>query len=128
MMDTLEWLAKLIAFDTTSCNSNKALMDCIQAWFAQHHIAVRLTSHPTEPKQNLCATLPTQNGSKEGGIIFSGHTDVVPVTGQQWDTNPFEAVRKEDKIFGRGACDMKGFIAVTLALVPELQKLSLAQP
>jgi acetylornithine deacetylase len=127
-MNTLEWLARLIAFDTTSCNSNKEMIDCIQAWFAQYHIPTRLTSHPKESKLNLFASLPAQNGSVEGGIIFSGHTDIVPVAGQQWDTPPFEAVQKADKIYGRGTCDMKGFIAVALALVPELQRSSLTQP
>lgn len=127
-MNTLEWLSRLIAFDTTSRHSNMELIACTQDWFAQHDMLTRLTRHPTEPKTNLFATLPAHNGSLDGGIILSGHTDVVPVDGQQWDTNPFSAVEKNGKIYGRGACDMKGFIAVALALVPEFRKRQLAHP
>jgi len=127
-MNTLEWLQRLIAFDTTSCNSNMELIDCVQDWFLHHRIHSRLTHARTAAKANLFATLKAHDGSTEGGIIFSGHTDVVPVDGQQWDTHPFEAVQIENKIYGRGACDMKGFLAVVLALVPEFEKLTLSQP
>lgn len=127
-MNTLNWLSRLIAFDTTSRNSNLALIDSLNDWFTQHGISPRLTTSVDEPKANLFATLPGKNGETRGGIILSGHTDVVPVDGQLWDTNPFEAVKKEGRIYGRGTCDMKGFIAVTLALLPELQKLQLPHP
>ena len=127
-MNTLEWLSRLISFDTTSRNSNRALIDCVKDWFLQHDMQMYITHHPSEPKSNLFATLPAYNGELNGGIILSGHTDVVPVDGQQWDSNPFIAVEKDGKVYGRGACDMKGFIAVALALVPEFKKLKLNHP
>lgn len=127
-MTTQEWLAKLIAFDTTSRHSNLALIECIQDWFNQHGMVSRLIKDPHEPKANLLGTLPARDGSLKSGLVLSGHTDVVPVDGQAWDTNPFEAVKKGDKIFGRGTCDMKGFLAVALALVPAFKALSLAYP
>src|SRR5579885_713876 len=109
-MNTLEWLSQLIAFDTTSRNSNMELIDHVQEWFKQHDLLMRLTRHPNEEKTNLFATLPAHNGSMDGGIVLSGHTDVVPVDGQQWNTNPFAAVQHDGKVYGRGACDMKGFL------------------
>jgi len=127
-MNTLEWLSRLIAFDTTSHNSNMELIDCAKDWFASHDMSTRITKHPTEAKANLFATLPAHNGDLNGGIILSGHTDVVPVDDQQWDTNPFSAAEKDGRIYGRGACDMKGFLAVALALVPAFHKLKLSQP
>lgn len=122
-MNTLDWLATLVALDTTSRNSNLQLIEKVESWFVKHKISTRITYHPTGQKANLFATVPAHRGDNNGGIIFSGHTDVVPVDGQEWDTNPFEAVRIHDKIYGRGTCDMKGFLAVLLALTPEFQQL-----
>lgn len=127
-MNTEQWLSRLIAIDTTSRESNLDLIYIVQDWFLQHGIIPRLIYDPEEPKANLLATLPAHDGSIQGGIVLSGHTDVVPVDGQEWDTNPFAAVKKGDAIYGRGACDMKGFIAVALALLPEFQQLKLAHP
>ncbi len=127
-MTTLEWLDKLIAFDTTSHHSNLHLIDCVKEWMHRHDAICTLTQDPLEPKANLFATLPAANGSTEGGLILSGHTDVVPVEGQQWDTNPFEMTKIDDKIFGRGTSDMKGFIAVMLALVPRFKEMRLNYP
>lgn len=127
-MTTQEWLAKLIAFDTTSQHSNLALIEYVQAWFNQHGISSRIIKDPLEPKANLFGTLPANDDNIQGGLVLSGHTDVVPVAGQDWATNPFEAVKKDGKIFGRGACDMKGFIAVVLALIPEFKQLALPHP
>lgn len=128
MPNTLEWLTRLVAFDTTSRNSNLELIGVLQEWFKLHGVESHLTHDPNQPKANLFATLPAIDGSVEGGIILSGHTDVVPVDGQDWATNPFEATLKDEKVFGRGTCDMKGFIAVTLALLPEFQQMRLKQP
>lgn len=125
-MNSLEWLTRLVAFDTTSRNSNLNLIQFVKEWLASHGIASQLTHDPSEPKANLFATIPAKNGNKNGGLVLSGHTDVVPVDGQDWHSNPFELLQKDDKLFGRGTCDMKGFIAVALSLVPEFlqQKLS----
>lgn len=127
-MNTLKWLSRLISVDTTSRNSNIALIHLVQEWFDQHKAITRLTYNADQSKANLFATLPAQHDKLEGGIIFSGHTDVVPVDGQEWNTNPFEAVQIDDKIYGRGTCDMKGFLAVVLALIPEFQRFTLTKP
>ena len=127
-MNSVEWLSHLIAFDTTSRNSNMHLIEEVEAWFKQHKIDSRLVRSPTENKANLFATIPAANGQTTGGLILSGHTDVVPVDGQAWDINPFLAIEKDNRIYGRGACDMKGFIAVALSLVPDIQKMKLAKP
>lgn len=120
-MTTQEWLTKLIAFDTTSRNSNIAMIDCLANAFHDMKIEPILIHDKKEPKANLLATLPGKSGRYKGGIVLSGHTDVVPVDGQSWSTDPFKATLIEDKIYGRGTCDMKGFIAVVMALVPELK-------
>lgn len=128
MMNTIAWLDQLIRFDTTSHLSNLPLIDCIEPWLKKYNLMTRRSVHPTEAKANLFATLPAKDGSTQGGIIFSGHTDVVPVRGQDWDTNPFMAVQKEGRIYGRGACDMKGFLAAMLSAVPALSEMKLASP
>lgn len=114
--------------DTTSRHSNLPLIEMISDWFTAHHLPVRLTHDDTGKKANLFATLPAHDGSVRGGVLLSGHTDVVPVDGQQWETNPFVATQIDDRIYGRGTCDMKGFVAVLLASLPELQSQSLAKP
>jgi len=123
-----EWLANLVAFDSTSRNSNLDLIAEIQGFVESLGLATRRTLDPSGKKANLFATLPASDGGTQGGIVLSGHTDVVPVDGQAWDTDPFQATTRGDKIYGRGTSDMKGFIAVTLALLPEFKKLPLAKP
>lgn len=127
-MNSVQWLIKLIAFNTISNNSNRSLIKTIEDWFHFHNIASKIIPGQVKDKANLFATIPASNGSTEGGILLTGHTDVVPVTGQIWQTDPFLATEKDGKIYGRGACDMKGFIAVLLSLVPDFQKLKLAKP
>jgi acetylornithine deacetylase len=122
------WLSRLIAFDTTSRNSNLELIHHIQEWLTQHGVQTRLTYDADKVKANLLAVFPAHNGSTTGGLVLSGHTDVVPVDGQQWDTHPLQATERNHRIYGRGACDMKGFLAVLLALTPELQTLKLQKP
>ena len=104
------------------------IIEAIEALFKLHKIDSQIIHGHAMSKANLFATIPAQNGQIKGGIILSGHTDVVPVAGQIWDTDPFTATEKEGRIYGRGACDMKGFIAVLLALVPEFKKLKLLKP
>lgn len=130
-MDTMDketWLTKLVAFDTTSCNSNLALIECVGDWLNHLRIPFDLTYDPTKTKANLFASLPATDGTLNGGLILSGHTDVVPVSGQIWDSDPFCTLTKDNRIYGRGACDMKGFLAVVLALIPELLSSSRKQP
>ncbi|MEO8964335.1 MAG: acetylornithine deacetylase, partial [Gammaproteobacteria bacterium] len=123
-----DWLKKLISFDTTSRNSNLNLIDTIDDWLKTQGMTSRRTYDASQQKANLFATLPASNGSVQQGIILSGHTDVVPVDGQEWNTDPFIATEIDDRVYGRGTADMKGFIAVVLALIPEFKKQQLSQP
>ncbi|HTM64317.1 MAG TPA: acetylornithine deacetylase [Gammaproteobacteria bacterium] len=127
-MTVLEWLHTLIAFDTTSHLSNLELIDVIQVWMRRFDADLQLIRDPIEEKANLFVTLPAASGRTDGGLILSGHTDVVPVEGQKWDTNPFEMTQIGDQIFGRGTADMKGFLAVVLALAPKFKDMKLAYP
>jgi acetylornithine deacetylase len=127
-MNTVQWLSQLIGFNTVSSNSNIPLIEAVDAWFKAQGIDSHIIPGPTEIKANLLATIPASNGQIEGGILLSGHTDVVPVAGQIWNSDPFVALERDGKIYGRGACDMKGFLAVLLALVPEFKQLKLLKP
>jgi acetylornithine deacetylase len=121
----LEMLATLIAFDTVSRNSNLELIGFAQELLHAAGAATRLTYDTAKTKANLFATLGPQT---DGGFVLSGHTDVVPVDGQDWSSNPFAGVIREGRIYGRGAADMKGFLAVALALIPEFAALELKRP
>ncbi|MGN1056140.1 MAG: acetylornithine deacetylase [Comamonas sp.] len=127
-MTTRQWLQTLVAFDTTSRNSNLHLIEHVRDALRAQGVQVQLFASPDGNKSNLFATLPAQDGSTEGGIALSGHTDVVPVDGQQWDTDPFTLTERDGKLFGRGSCDMKGFIAAGLALVPEFLAMPRSKP
>ncbi|KAF8294677.1 putative acetylornithine deacetylase-like [Trypanosoma cruzi] len=129
-LDSVEWLRRLIAFDTTSRNSNLELIACIRAYLVDEcgleKVVVQRAADDVHA--NLWATLPGEGGVTEGGIILSGHTDVVPVDGQKWDSDPFTLTERDGKLYARGTCDMKGFIAVCMALAPELLKMKRAKP
>ncbi|KTD51558.1 acetylornithine deacetylase [Legionella quinlivanii] len=127
-MNVFEWLDRLIAFDTTSRNSNLELIHDVQTFLESQGIHSSLIHDSKQPKANLFASLPAFDGRIEGGIVLSGHTDVVPVDGQQWETDPFKATKIAGKIYGRGACDMKGFIAVVMAMIPQFKEMKLAHP
>lgn len=127
-MTTLDWLYQLISFDTTSRNSNLSLIEYLANGLNEFKVNPLLIHDNKKQKANLLATLPGKQGCLEGGVILSGHTDVVPVDGQIWDSDPFQAALKNDKVYGRGACDMKGFIAVVMALIPRLKEMNLDFP
>jgi acetylornithine deacetylase len=119
----------LVSYDTTSRESNLALIHWVRDYLAGQGIASQLTYDDDRRKANLFATLPAQDGNATvGGIVLSGHTDVVPVDGQPWDTPPFEATLVGDRLHGRGVTDMKSFSAIGLAFVPELLRRGLARP
>jgi acetylornithine deacetylase len=100
----------LIGFDTTSRESNLALIDWVREYLAGYDVEVALTFDDERRKANLFATLPARDGNATtGGIVLSGHTDVVPVDGQPWDSDPFTATVKGDRLYGRGVADMKSF-------------------
>jgi acetylornithine deacetylase len=118
-------LARLVAFDTTSRNSNTALIDHVAEYLAGHGIAAHKVESDDGRKASLFATI---GPAAPGGIVLSGHTDVVPVEDQAWSSDPFTLVARDGRVFGRGTCDMKGFIACVLALVPEFSRLPLQAP
>ena len=126
--DSIEWLKRLIGFDTVSRHSNLALIEEVQGYCESLGLSPVLTFNEDRSKANLFVTVLAGKDSEQevtsGGIVLSGHTDVVPVEGQDWDSNPFEAVIRGDKLYGRGACDMKGFIASALSLLPKAVALS----
>lgn len=128
-MNTLDWLDRLIAIDTTSRNSNLGLIETVRDALAGHGLKPWLAANAEGNKANLFCTLPAQDGQTQGGIVLSGHTDVVPVDGQPWSSDPFKLTDKGDgRLYGRGSCDMKGFIASSLALVPEALALPRRKP
>ncbi len=126
--NTVQWLQTLVAFDTTSCHSNLALIDCVRDALASRGVHAELILSADGTKANLFATLPASDGSVQGGVVLSGHTDVVPVNGQRWSSDPFVLSERGGRLYGRGTCDMKGFIAAALALVPEMQAMPRRQP
>jgi acetylornithine deacetylase len=113
----LEILETLVAFDTTSRGSNLALIEWVEAWLDRHGVAHRRVPNADGTKSNLVATV---GPAVEGGVVLSGHTDVVPVDGQAWSSDPFRLAARDGRLYGRGTCDMKGFLALALAAVPEL--------
>lgn len=125
MSDAIAWLERLVAFDTTSRNSNLALIDDVAGFLRQHGIAPKIIKSEDGQKANLFATIGPET---PGGIVLSGHTDVVPVDGQPWDTDPFTVTRKGARLFGRGTSDMKAFAACALARVPEMTRRGLKRP
>ena len=115
MQSSREVLAQLITFDTTSRNSNLALIDWAAERLDSAGARIRLTYNTDHTKANMLATIEPDI---EGGVILSGHTDVVPVDGQSWTSNPFVLTERAGRLYGRGTSDMKGFIASCLAAAP----------
>lgn len=122
---SVEMLDKLISFDTTSSKSNMDLIRYIEKYLNSYGIKSHLIHDEHEDKANLHAIIGPQNIK---GIMLSGHTDVVPVKGQNWATPPFKMSEKDGKLYGRGSCDMKGFIACVLAKVPAFVGNELKEP
>jgi acetylornithine deacetylase len=125
---TLEWITRLIAFDTTSRNSNRELIDVIAAEVRAHGLDPVLVPNADGTKANLVVTIPAHDGSTTGGVMLAGHTDVVPVDGQSWSSDPFTAELRENRLYGRGSADMKAFSGVILSLLPEFLAQPLATP
>ncbi|MEL6299317.1 MAG: acetylornithine deacetylase [Pseudomonadota bacterium] len=118
-------LTTLVGFDTVSRNSNLPLIDWVEQYLDGHGIASVRTPDETGEKANLFATIGPEGVP---GVGLSGHTDVVPVDGQDWDTDPFKLTAKDGKLYGRGACDMKGYLACVLAAVPLYTQRNLQVP
>lgn len=122
---SLELIRQLVGFDTTSRDSNLALIDWVCAHLRSHGVAWRLTHDDTGKKANLFATI---GDPRRPGIVLSGHTDVVPVEGQAWSVDPWAGVVTDDRLFGRGAADMKSFLGIVLAALPDMLAKPLAVP
>jgi acetylornithine deacetylase len=122
---TREWLAHLVAFDTTSRNSNLALIESVEAWLGG--VGVTSTRIPATEggKANLLFSIGPQVA---GGVVLSGHTDVVPVDGQDWSSDPWTLAERDGRLYGRGSADMKGFIATGLSRVPRMLAADLKRP
>ncbi|CAM3059292.1 acetylornithine deacetylase [Paracoccus nototheniae] len=118
-------LAQLIAFDTTSRDSNLPLIDHVRDYLAGYGVECRLVMDATGQKANLWATI---GPADQPGVILSGHTDTVPVDGQDWASDPFTLTERDGRLYGRGTCDMKGFLACVLAAVPEFAARDLTRP
>ena len=121
----LEMLARLVAFDTVSHKSNLPLIDFVEDYLAGWGVASTRFPNAAGDKAALFATLGPQD---RGGIVLSGHTDVVPVEGQAWSRDPFTLHVEGGRAYGRGAVDMKGFVALALALVPDFLAAGLRTP
>ena len=124
-MNSEQILARLIAFDTTSTTSNLQLIDFIRNLLDEQAIASQLVHNDDRSRANLYATIGPDN---IGGVMLSGHTDVVPTTGQDWNSDPYQMLSDDQLLIGRGACDMKGFIACVLAALPRITADSLQTP
>ncbi len=122
---TAEMLARLVAFDTTSRNANLALIGFVRAYLDQHDVAYRVSTNADGSKANIHAIIGPQ---EPGGIALSGHVDTVPVDGQAWSADPFALRHDAGRLYARGACDMKGFVAACLSAVPALQARKLPKP
>lgn len=118
-------LERLVAFPTVSRDGNLELVDYVRSYLQGFGIASELTFDDERRKANLFATIGPED---RGGIYLSGHTDVVPVDGQDWSVPPFAVTEREGRLHGRGACDMKGFLAAVLGLVPEFLEQNLRIP
>ena len=125
MPTSRELLASLVAFPTVSRDSNLALIEFIRDYLNGLGVACELDYNAERSKANLFASIGPQVG---GGVVLSGHTDVVPVDGQAWTLPPFELTEREGRLYGRGTADMKGYIACVLALVPRLLQQPLRRP
>ena len=125
LQDTVELLGEFIAYPTVSLESNLSMIAAIAQRLEDAGARVMIDGDATGAKANLFASFGPE---RDGGIVLSGHSDVVPVADQDWTSDPFEMVERDDKLFGRGTCDMKGFIAAAVAKVPDFAAATLDRP
>lgn len=129
-MTTRELLAQLISFDTVSRNPNIDLMHFVSTWLQSNGIVSKLIPNHDGSKANLYATVGPEGGSTtfRGGVMLSGHTDVVPIDGQNWTVPAFTLTEKHNRFYGRGSADMKGFVACALSAMAKAKSLPLQSP
>ncbi len=124
-LTTPQLLAKLVSFDTTSRNTNLPLIEWVEHYLDGFAVPYLRVDYEQDHKTNLYATI---GPDVAGGIVLSGHTDVVPVDGQAWISDPFTLIARDGRFYGRGTADMKGFLAVVLALLPRFTAMKLKTP
>lgn len=122
---TIDILSRLVAFDTTSRNSNLHLIEWVEAFLSARGVTTRRVPNADHSKANLFAVI---GPPVPGGVVLSGHTDVVPVDGQEWSSDPWGLTERDGKLYGRGASDMKSFLALSLAHVDAMQAAPLKRP
>ncbi|MEL7453480.1 MAG: acetylornithine deacetylase [Pseudomonadota bacterium] len=120
-----DWIARLVRHDTTSRNSNLNLIEDVEAYLGEHGITSTRVPNEDGSKANLYFSV---GPSVAGGVVLSGHTDVVPVDDQPWETDPWQVVERDGKLYGRGTADMKSFSAIGLSLLPEMLAAGLKRP
>lgn len=124
-----DWVTRLIALDTTSRDSNLPVIEAIADYARELGLTATVCpAEGQEAKANLLVTVPAADGTVAGGVVLSGHSDVVPVDGQDWASDPFTPEIRDGKLYGRGTCDMKGFIGVAVAALPRMVEAELSEP
>ena len=118
-------LDHLVSFPTVSCDTNLPLIHFVRDYFAQHDIDSVVIPNEDGTKAGLVAQV---GPNVAGGVALSGHSDVVPVEGQDWITDPWNVVEKDDRLYGRGTCDMKGFVALAMAAIVKAKSMDLQRP
>ena len=125
ILTPLEILAQLVAFPTVSQVSNLDLIDWLDTYLSSH--AIPTARHWNEDRSKA-ALLAHAGPRRAGGVVLSGHSDVVPVTGQTWSSDPFALFQRAGRLYGRGVCDMKGYVALSVWALVEAQRLGLQRP
>ena len=125
---SLEWTTHLVGLDTTSRDSNLALIEVVDAELKRLGLGSTRLPNADGSKANLVVTLPAADGRTTGGVVLSGHTDVVPVDDQAWESEPFAPEVRDGRLYGRGSADMKSFIGVVMAMLPRFAAADLSEP
>ncbi len=125
ILNARQLLDHLVSFPTVSCDTNLPLIDFVRDYFAQHDIDSVVIPNEDGTKAGLVAQV---GPNVTGGVALSGHSDVVPVEGQDWITDPWTVVEKDDRLYGRGTCDMKGFVALAMAAIVKAKSMDLQRP
>lgn len=123
--NTVEILERLVSFESISGRPTHGIVGYVQEYLSAHGIEATLSYDDARERANVFATIGPEI---DGGVVLNGHTDVVPVEGQHWSTDPFVLTRNGDRLFGRGSVDMKGFLACVLASVPRFKAANLSKP
>jgi len=123
-----DWIRRLVEIDSTSRLSNLPVIELIADEARRLGLTPHVCPTPDGQKANLLITVPAEDGTTAGGVVLSGHSDVVPVDGQRWSSDPFVPEVRDGRLYGRGTCDMKGFVGVAVALLPDMIAAELREP